>query len=111
MKKLVVTFLLACTAVAVSAQTLLGESLSIAETEVAQDGGFIAIVGKATNTSGGPIGNAFVKINLFDAQGTLIGNTMAYASNIAAGQTWRFKAPITVREVASYKVVEVLAYK
>ena len=93
------------------AQTNPPESLTIADTWVVEDEGRLAVIGTATSSSITTIGDAFVKIDLFDSQGNLIGHTKASARNIAAGQTWCFKAPIAVARVASYQVIEIKAYR
>lgn len=88
------------------------QALVISDMHSMQDeNGIPAIVGLATNSSGAPIGKAFIKFNLYDAQGNLVGNTIATASNIAPGQAWRFKAPMVVRDATRYEVTEINAYK
>lgn len=93
------------------AQTNPPESLTIENTWVVDEGGRLAVIGTAASNSVTTIGDAFVKIDLFDSQGSLVGHTKASARNIAAGQTWCFKAPIAVARVASYQVTEIKAYR
>ena len=88
------------------------QALVITDMDSIQDeNGYPAIVGLATNDSGAPIRDAFIRFNLHDAQGNLVGNTIAKASNIAPGQVWRFKAPMVDRDATRYEVVEIKAYK
>src|ERR1017187_8439703 len=95
------------------AQRLPAEVLRIDETHIDSGSGlgFPVILGTATNTTADPIGRALVKINLLDAQGNLVGNTLANASDIGAGQAWHFKAPVLADRVASYQIVEVILYR
>ncbi|MBB3257598.1 hypothetical protein F4827_002463 [Paraburkholderia bannensis] len=51
------------------------------------------ISGIATNTSGAPIDNATITINLLNAQGEILGTTQVKGTAIAPGQRWRFRAP------------------
>ena len=60
---------------------------------------------------GGPLSNAFIKFNLLDAQGNLVGNTIAHASNLAPAQAWHFNAPIAIQGVVDFKVAKVNVYR
>lgn len=72
--------------------------------------GFPAIIGVATNKGEKLVHNAFVKFNLYDAGGNIIGNTIAHGQNIGPNERWRFEAPFTSANAHSYKVTEVTSY-
>ncbi|VVD71802.1 hypothetical protein PEP31012_00644 [Pandoraea eparura] len=72
--------------------------------------GFPAIVGIATNTGNALVRDAFVKFNLYDAQGNIVGNTIAHGQNIGPSERWRFEAPFVARNVQSFKLTEISAY-
>lgn len=113
MKRLIATVLFALTlADSRATETINPNSLVITDMRVAEEGyGLPTIVGIATNQSGGALSNAFIKFNLLDARGHLVGNTIAQASNLETDNAWRFSAPIATPGVVSFKVVEVNAYR
>ena len=69
--------------------------------------GVPATIGIATNQSGGAVSDAFIKFNQLDTQGQLVGNTIAQANNLAAGQAWHFSAPIATPGAINFKVGEI----
>jgi hypothetical protein len=113
MKKWITSALLAIVMMdAHAANVIKPNSLVITDMRTVEEGYAVpTIVGIATNQSGGAISNAFIKFNLLDAQGNLVGNTIAMASNLAPGQVWHFKAPMAEQGVVSVKVVEVNVYR
>ena len=70
--------------------------LSLSDLHVTQSQGIATIAGIATNMTGRPLSNAFLTFNLYDQSGTVIGNTMAYVQNLAAGDRWQFAAQTPV---------------
>ena len=104
---------LATVSLGAAAQRLPADALRVDESHLDAGAGlgFGVILGTATNTTAEPIGNVLVKINLLDAQGNLVGNTLANANNLAPGQTWHFKAPVIADRVASYQIVDVILYR
>jgi hypothetical protein len=76
---------------------------------VATAGGLIAIQGVITNSSDVSYKHVFVKFDLFDANGVLVGNTADHASNLQPGRSWRFKA-VAPQQFDSYSVSSVDIY-
>jgi hypothetical protein len=50
-----------------------------------------------------------VTINLYDASGAQIGSTVANTNNLEPYGTWKYKAPVFYKDVATYKVMTVTA--
>lgn len=111
MKNTFAALVLMTTAGMLQAQPLPPGTLTVDEVQLVDEHGLPAVVGVAKNAGNVPIGQAFVKVNLLDSQGNLLGNTIAAAGNIAPGQLWRFKAMGAVQGVASFKIVEINVYK
>ncbi|MFM0450062.1 FxLYD domain-containing protein [Paraburkholderia nemoris] len=109
MKKLIA--LIACAAAfgSAAAQTVSGPgNLSVVQTEVVRGAnGFPVIVGVVSNTGATIVHDAFVKFNLYDAQGNIVGNTIAHGQNIGPGERWEFEAPFVAATAATYKITEV----
>jgi hypothetical protein len=69
-----------------------------AQSQVVSEGnGISAITGTATNQTGRELTAAFVKFNLLDERGGLVGNAMATASDLEPGQVWKFDAETPVQ--------------
>jgi len=64
---------------------------------VPEANGISAITGRATNRSGQQMATAFVRFNLLDNSGALVGNTVAMASILAPGHAWKFSAETPVK--------------
>jgi hypothetical protein len=93
MKK-VAFILILSTAIAQAQST----DLDVRNLQVVSEGnGISAITGTATNQTDRELTAAFVKFNLLDERGALVGNAMATASDLAPGQTWKFEAETPVR--------------
>ncbi len=71
--------------------------------------GLPIIKGIATNTSNTVAKEIFVKFNLYDQQGNLVGNTIAHASNLEANGQWIINA-LSPKEFASFAMTGVDAY-
>lgn len=70
------------------------------------------ITGTFTNNSDEDLSTVSITYNLYDAEGTMIGNAYASASNLSAGTSWAFEAYITAdpSEVASFERGDVTAW-
>lgn len=112
MKKFAILALSALAFTTADAQEITGaSSLSLSDVTVGTgQTGIRSVIGTATNRTNGQLHFAVVKINLYDGQGNLLGNTIAQASNVESGAHWRFEAPIMYASTAAYKVVEVDAF-
>jgi hypothetical protein len=62
------------------------------------------ITGIATNISDHEMKLVHLVFNLYDSNGTVIGNATAGQSNLAAGGRWRFEAP-TSRRFSRFELV------
>jgi hypothetical protein len=98
MKKTLFSVLLSVLASSSFAQN---DRLAITNLRATQDYGSAKVSGTAKNQSDKPIKNAFIHFNLYDGQGTLIGNTIAHAENIDPHGSWNFSAstPVTFATV------------
>lgn len=86
-------------------------ALQISDLQVGRDAGtgVEIVTGVATNTSDAPVKSAFVHFNLYDAQGDLVGNTIANGSDIGPGERWTFKA-YTPQQFDHAKLISVDTY-
>lgn len=80
-----------------------------AEPNPATNGITYVITGMATNLTDKAIKTAFIKFNLYDEQGNLVGNAITMAQGLEPRGTWKFKANATTR-FATFKVSEITAY-
>jgi hypothetical protein len=70
-----------------------GSDLDISNVRIARSSyGLSVITGMATNQSGRTLSHAFVKFNLYDDRGTVAGNVLDHASDLAPSDRWAFKA-------------------
>lgn len=106
MKKLLSAIALTVCASASWAQS---ERLAISNLQIAQSGAGLAITGTAENQSDKPIKNAFIKFNLYDPSGALVGNTITHASNLEGHGKWSFRAA-TATSFTTAKVSEINVY-
>lgn len=85
-------------------------SLAIEDMQAIREAnGLQAVAGIALNRSDKVIKNAFVKFNLYDAQGILVGNTITHAANLGPGERWRFKA-LASQNFSTVKVSDIQLY-
>ncbi len=68
------------------------------------------IKGMATNRTGKLVKNIFVNFNLYDANGVVVGNTIASATNLSPGDRWQLRAPSAIRNFTSFKITGINAY-
>lgn len=73
---------------------------------------FAVITGTFTNNSEEELTAISITYNLYDAEGTQIGNAYASANNVAPGSSWAFEATSSVEpgEVASFERGDVSAW-
>lgn len=69
--------------------------------------GTLYIVGSVKNNSGRSYRYVEVNINLYDDEGNQVGSTIDNVTNLAAGDTWRFRAVALEDDVSRYKIVGV----
>jgi len=74
------------------------------------DYGLRYVTGTVVNQSKKNYGYAQVQINLYDDAGAQVGSTMANVNNLAAGGTWKFKAPILEDACKKYKIKDVTGF-
>jgi len=72
--------------------------------------GLPVIKGIATNNTGKQVKNVFIRFNLYDANGIVVGNTIAYASDLSPGDRWQLRAPSAIRSFTSFKITNINAY-
>lgn len=53
--------------------------------------GIATISGQATNQADKVAKSVFIRFDLFDAQGALVGNTITHAQNLKPGAKWNFQ--------------------
>ncbi len=53
-----------------------------------------AIIGSVVNACGSGFRSVYIRFNVFDAAGAQIDSVIDSASNLAAGASWKFEAPI-----------------
>ena len=68
------------------------------------------IIGSLKNTTSVTYDCGIVTFNLYDADGAQIGTALDTIYNWEPGGVWKFKAPISNQDVASYKLVKVEAF-
>ena len=66
------------------------------------------VTGSIQNISSSDYKGVEVKIELYDAGGTLLDHTMDYTNQLGANQTWSFNAACPLTNAASAKVVSVI---
>ena len=71
--------------------------------------GHPVIKGVVKNLTGNQVKQVFVKFNLYDEQGNLIGNTIDHVSNLEPGARWVINAQ-SPKEFYSFKMTSVDAY-
>lgn len=67
------------------------------------------ITGTAKNESGKKISAVFIKFNVMDSNGSVIGNAITNLNDFEPGTTWKFKAQYP-GIFASYKLVAIDTY-
>lgn len=85
---------------------------TIADETLSGDSYSATISGTFTNTSGKELSYVGVTYNLYDADGSQIGNAYANTNNLADGGSWKFDAYCTesLSDIASFRLGDVTAY-
>jgi len=68
------------------------------------------IVGTIVNTGRWTYSYVQVEINLYDAQGNLVGSTLDNVNNLGPGGRWKFKAVILEKGVAKYTIMNITGF-
>lgn len=103
MKKIIALVGLLFTTSAIAA-----DAVSVANLNIVNVNGVPTIQGIATNNTDKTIKAVFVKFKLYEGK-VVTGNTVAQGSDIEAGESWKFQAPV-VQKFDSYKVSSVDVY-
>jgi hypothetical protein len=88
-----------------------GDDLDISNVRIVRNG-YAVITGTATNRSGCTLSHAFVRFNLYDNQGTVVGNALDHASDLAPSDRWAFTAQtaLTGTKFATVKLTGVQVF-
>ena len=68
------------------------------------------ITGTVLNSGNDTCKYALIQFNLYDAEGSIVGSTLASASHLEPGGTWKFEAPIGEEKAVTYKLVSLEGY-
>jgi hypothetical protein len=108
--KTIALLLALCESINVIAADALPSPVVVNEVQAMRDAnGLPVIKGVVTNVSSSAVKEVFVKFNLYDQQGNLIGNTIDHASNLEPGAHWVINVQ-SPKEFHSFKITEVKAY-
>lgn len=80
------------------------EELELIEHSFVEDEFMSSVVGKIRNNSDDNLSYVQVEINLYDAEGNLVGSTLDNVNNLRPGDTWRFEAIVLDDDVDSYSI-------
>jgi hypothetical protein len=110
MKNFLIVFLVSLASMSVFAGDTQPSPVAVSELQALRNTyGLPIIKGVVTNVSINPVKEVFVKFNLYDEQGNLIGNTIDHASNLEPGARWVINAQ-SPKEFHSFKITEVKTY-
>jgi len=62
------------------------------------------VTGTIRNNTDGSFFHAQVEINLLDEDGGVVASTVANTSNLGAGETWNFEAPILSEDAVRFRI-------
>jgi hypothetical protein len=89
--------ILALAAILLSTVAIAEDRVSVSGLQVTKAAaGYPAVQGIAHNNTNATIANVFVKFKLYDAEGNVVGNTIAHGADIGPGENWKFSAPAMV---------------
>lgn len=74
------------------------------------DYGAKGVCGTIKNNSSHTYTYAQVGINLYDANGTLLGSTLSNINNFRPGKYWKFRAPVIEYNATSFEVEEISGF-
>lgn len=79
--------------------------------EILEHKGENYITGKIKNTNNSSFSSVYININILDTNGNVINSTIDSINNLQVGQTWSFKAPVTVNQTYRYEIMDIKGYK
>ena len=82
------------------------QGLQIVEDSITTEDGKRYIAGKLLNKSKSQYSYVIITIDLFDAKGNLVDNTLAQTTNLVPDSSWDFKVEIT-KDTISYKFKDI----
>ena len=85
------------------------EKFTVVDHSTSNDGYWTYVVGTIKNNTNKNYSYVQVEINLYDAEGNLVGSTLDNINNLEANGTWKFKAMAT-SEFSTYKVKDVTGW-
>ncbi|BBF42020.1 hypothetical protein lbkm_0702 [Lachnospiraceae bacterium KM106-2] len=86
------------------------EDLAVSDVKGTSDNYTSYATGKVKNNTDRTYSYVQVEINLYDKSGNQVGSTLDNVTNLEAGSTWKFKAPILEQNVDNFKVKNVTGY-
>ncbi|MFN2316836.1 MAG: FxLYD domain-containing protein [Gemmatimonadales bacterium] len=81
-----------------------GEQVQVEADWFTDESGARFIAGTVANRTRESYAHLRVEITLLDSAGTGIGNTFATATSLEAGETWEFRAPVSLPAATSFRV-------
>lgn len=89
--------IIALAAILMSASAIAEDAVTVSDIQVGKaPQGYTAVMGVAHNNTKQSLSSVFVKFKLYDASGSVVGNTIASGQDIGPGENWKFSAPTTV---------------
>lgn len=86
--------IVALAAILLSTSVLAEDRVTVSNVQVGTaPEGYQAVLGLAHNNTNSTLANVFVKFKLYDASGSIVGNTIAHGQDIGPGENWKFSAP------------------
>ncbi|MGB0586654.1 MAG: FxLYD domain-containing protein [Limisphaerales bacterium] len=79
--------------------------------QLGNENGTFYVTGSVKNISNSNFQQVELKIEVYDGQGTLLGETLDYTNQLGPKVTWNFKAACLLTNAASAKVIGVIARK
>jgi len=102
-------FIIAVTFFFISNSFAESDAIKILNMQATQTASIFNVNGTAQNISGKLLKTVFIEFNLYDEQGSLVGNSIATVSNLGAGVNWKFNASspipfskVTVSAIRTY---------
>ena len=86
------------------------EDLEVTDLNMTTDQFSTKITGKVINNTDKTYSYVHVTFSLYDSEGALIGTALANVTNLEGGGVWKFEAASFEKNIASYKLTEVVKY-
>jgi hypothetical protein len=86
------------------------ESVVVPSSYLAWEGGVRYVMGSAKNMSSRGFRYVQISINLYNDSGVQVGSTIANVNNLAAGDTWAFKAVVIEDGVTRFEIKDITAF-